>query len=106
MIAGLLTESIELLRPATGVSASGEKARGFEPCRRVHAERVQLAGRGSLEVGEQFADYSARWRIRDAHRAVAPGWRVRACGLIFNILAVEPNRRRGMLTLICERINP
>lgn len=109
MIAGLLTERIDLLQPAAAVSPSGEEARGFGLYRTVHAERLRMAGRGSVELGEGFADYSARWRIRSCHRAVAPGWRVREPrpdGLVFNIVAVEPNPRRGCIVLVCERLNP
>lgn len=105
MIAGALNERIELLRPSQAESISGSRPAAFGLYRAVHAGRVRLSGSGIIEAGETFADYRAVWRIRDAHPA-APGWRVRACGLVFNIVAVEPNRRRGFLTLICERLNP
>lgn len=109
MIAGTLCYRLVLLRPATLTSPSGEvRAAEWQPWRTVRAERVRLSGRGSQQAGEQFADYTAQWRIRDAHAAVRPGWRVQQPDepdVVFSVVAVEPNRRRGFLTLICERLN-
>lgn len=108
MRAGPLRYRITLQRPVQrGRGASGAACTAYEPTRTVHAERVRHSGRRIQEAGELFADYSVRWRIRDAH-PVAEGWRVaeQPGGTVYTVVAIEPDRALGMLTLICERLNP
>ena len=106
MRAGSLKYKLRILRPVSESTGSGAERSGFAEYRTVRAERVRLSGRRSEEVGEHFADYSAQFRIRDAH-AVDTGWRVEQLGgHVYNVVAVEPDRDRGFLTLICERLNP
>lgn len=106
MQAGRMRYYLELLRPVAGSDDGfGPGAVEFVPVRTVHAERVKFTGSRTDEVGEAFADYRARFLIRDAH-TVDEHWRVRQLGgHLFDVVAVEPNRDRGMLTLICERVN-
>lgn len=97
---------VELLAPKAGGNGFGEEEQQFAVSSTVWAERVKLTGFRSEEVGEHFADYRAEFNIRSAH-TVAPGWRLRQLGgLEYNITNVIPNIDRGMLTLVCERLNP
>ena len=97
---------LDLLEPVKSVNRFGEQEERFEPRGRAHAERVKMTGRLSLEVGEGFPDYSVRWNIRDVHR-VRENWRVQHLGgYLYSVTNIIPNRDRGMLTLVCERVNP
>lgn len=106
MLAGRLKYRLELQKPAPAPDDGfGPGDMAFVPVGIVAAERVRLSGRRADEVGEAFADYAARYNIRDAHR-VDEHWRVRELGgHLYTVVAVEPNRDRGMLTLVCERVN-
>lgn len=71
----------------------------------IRAERVRNTGYRREEVDEHFADYRAEYNIRDAHE-VKEGWQVEELGgLTYTVTATIPNRARGMITLICERLN-
>ena len=105
MRAGELKYRLTLLEPVTVTNKFGEETPTYEATRTVHAERVKHSGRGSEEVGEHFADYSVEFNIRDAH-PVAEGWRVQQLGgYLYNVVSIQPNIDRGMLTLSCERVN-
>lgn len=107
MRAGRMKYKICLLAPTIITNKFGEKETDYKDRSVVWAERVKMSGRRSEEVREHFADYTTQWRIRDAHE-VQENWRVRELGdngLTYNVCAIEPNRERGMLTLICERLN-
>ncbi len=108
MIAGRLKYRIELQRPVSADDPYGDRpARGsFEPVAVVRAERVRLSGQRRMDAREEFSDFTAVYRIRDAHKA-DNGWCVRdlSSGVLYDVVAVEPNRDRGMLQLICRRVN-
>lgn len=71
----------------------------------VHAERVNLSGHRSEELGEHFPDYHVEFNIRDVHE-VKENWRAQEVGgYKYTITNIIPNRDRGMLTLICDRLN-
>jgi head-tail adaptor len=64
-----------------------------------------MTGRGHDEVGEHFEAIEARFRVRAAHQIEA-GWRVaEEGGHTYCVRATEPNRRRGFIMLICEKLN-
>lgn len=105
MIAGRLRYRIGLLRPVYSETDFGSTTTTYVPAGTVWAERVKISGRMSYETGEQFADYSTQFNIRDAHE-VHEHWRVEVSeGQIFEVTNVIPNRERGFNTLICERVN-
>ena len=105
MRAGELKYRLTLLEPVTVTNKFGEETPTYEATRTVHAERVKHSGRRSEEVGEHFADYSVEFNIRDAH-PVAEGGRVQQLGGdLYNVVSIQPNIDRGMLTLSCERVN-
>jgi hypothetical protein len=105
MQAGRMKYKVRLLKPETVECASGAKRIEYSETVVAWAERRLLSGQRSDEVWEHFADYTAVYNIRDAHR-VDTGWRLDELGgHLYTIVAVEPNRNRGMLTLRCERVN-
>lgn len=107
MIAGKLKYLIELQRPEhqTGAFGSISAKPDFVPTRRVRAGRVKLSGQSRMSAYERFSDFNAIYEIRDAH-TVDNGWRVQEIGgHLYTVCAVEPNRERGMLILICKRVN-
>lgn len=105
MQAGRMRYRLELLEPVKSVSGSGACAEAYVPRGTAHAERVRMSGRRVEEVGEHFADYHVEFNVRDAH-PVRDGWRVRQLGGdLYAVTNVVPNRERGMLTLVCDRVN-
>lgn len=106
MLAGRLRYKLELLEPRTVANGFGEEQLEYVATRTVRAERVKLSGNRSEEVAEHFADYRVEFNIRDAH-TVSENWRVRQPGgYTFTVVNIIPNPERGMLTLVCERLNP
>lgn len=96
---------IEILEPVQERNSFRETVQTYRPRGTARAERVKLTGVRSDEVGEHFPDYSVRFNIRDAH-VVEENWRVRQLGgYEYTVTNIIPNRDRGMLTLICERVN-
>ena len=105
MIAGRLKYRLKLFRPAPEADRFGEQVGGFTYSSTVRAERVRFSGSRREEVSEQFADYRVEFNIRSAHK-VGEGWRVEQLGgMIYNVVAIEPNLDRGFNKLICERVN-
>lgn len=105
MLAGRLRYLLEVYRPTTTAGKFGSGVTTYTLVNTIHAERVKLNGRRVEQVGEHFADYSARYNINFAHD-VGENWRVREVGgNTYTVVAVEPNIERGMKTLICERLN-
>ena len=105
MKAGRLDWELTLLRKDITTNSYGEEMVSWTECGVARAERVSLSGRRSEEVGEPFADYSVRWNIHDGF-CVHEGWRCQDSeGYLFEIVAIEPNVRRGFKTLITQRVN-
>lgn len=105
MQAGRMRYKLTLMRPVSIIDDFGEETPEYEDFRTVAAERVKASGFRHDEVGEHFADYRVEWNIRDAH-PVKENWRVKqAGGHEYTVMAIIPNRERGMLTLVTERVN-
>lgn len=105
MRAGAMKYRLKLLRPVTTTNEFGEEAQTYEETRTVWAERVKQSGHRSEEVGEHFPDYAAEFNIRDAH-PVKEQWRVlQLGGYLYTVTNIIPNIDRGMLTLVCDRVN-
>lgn len=105
MIAGRMKYKLVLLQPSTVENDFGEGKTTYTQTAIVHAERVKANGRRSEEVGEHFPDYSVEFNIRDAH-TVDENWRVQQQGgHLYTVTNIIPNIDKGMLTLICERVN-
>lgn len=105
MRAGGLDQKLRLLRPEFDVNQYGEGEPSYVDAGTVWAERVKLRGNRSEEAGEHFPDYRAEFNIRCAH-TVEENWRAQHLGgHLYEIVAIVPNIRRGMITLVCERVN-
>jgi SPP1 family predicted phage head-tail adaptor len=107
MQAGKMKHRLELMKPDSTPDAFGalKKKGGYVKTATVWAERVTLKASEHREAREEFADFSAEFRIRDAHK-VGNGWRCRQLGgMLYNITNVIPNEQRGFLTLVCSRVN-
>ena len=106
MQAGRMKYKLVLFQPVIDTDGFGaETKRKYDEFRTVAAERVKMSGSRSDEVGEHFPDYRAEFNIRDAH-PVKENWRVKQFGgYEYTVTNVIPNIDRGMLTLICERVN-
>lgn len=105
MQAGRMKYKLELLEPVRIADRFGAETTDWQKTRTVSAERVKFSGSRHIEVSEQFADYRVEFNIRDAH-AVDEGWRARQLGgHLYTVVNIIPNKDRGMLTLVCERVN-
>lgn len=100
-----MDQLIELLRPVFTRSDYGGQVVTYESAGTFHAERVKLSGRMRTEVAERFSDYSAEFNVHYAVKA-GDGWRLRHVnGYLYTITNIIPNRKAGMNTLVCERVN-
>ena len=68
---------LQLFRPVQTTNEYGEEQTTYTPTRTIWAERVKWAGNRSEEVGEH----------------------------LYTVMAIEPNRSKGMLSLLCQRVN-
>ena len=95
---------LQLFRPVQTTNEYGEEQTTYTPTRTIWAERVKWAAIGVK-----------RWRTlcrlhRDLpHTRCSPigeGWRVQLMGEhLYTVMAIEPNRSKGMLSLLCQRVN-
>ena len=105
MIAGLLNTHLILYRPETSETTSGSEKVTFSEVATVRAGRSKYAGSTGEEAGELFMDIRATFTLRDAH-TIGEHWRVREPGgPLFAVDFIEHNRRKGMITLNCIRVN-
>ena len=105
MIAGRLTYRLRLLRPVRTQSATGAPKSSFVDAGVAYAERVKMNGGSSEREKDTFSDYRVEWNIRDAHE-VKETWRVEELGgYLYEVVNVIPNKERGMLTLVTNRVN-
>lgn len=105
MQAGKMDTKLRLLRPEVVTDGFGSEKTVWTETKTVWAERRRMSGTYGVELGERFPDYHAEFNIRDAHE-VDENWRVEQLGgHLYTVTNIEPNRKRGMLTLRCERVN-
>lgn len=103
MLAGRLTEQITLLKPLVVIDRYGAEATTWEESPIIRAEVQWKGGETTEQNGELFetrrVDVLIRWREVDA------SWRVKHDGILYNISAIEPNRRKQFKRLICKKVN-
>ena len=105
MRAGAMKYKLTILEPTCTTDRMGAETTQYETRATVWAERIKQSGSNSNEVGEHFAAYSAQYNIRGAH-TIGEQWRVQELGgYLYTVVAIIPNKDRGMQTLICERVN-
>lgn len=102
-----MRDRLTLYAPVVTRTGSGAHRGEYSERATVWAERARLNGSSTDETGEHFAEYSAEWHIRDRHE-VAEGWQVTEAtrpAVRYRVNSIIPNKARGMLTLICKRLN-
>lgn len=107
MRAGELKYKLELLEPRRTTDRMGAEYVQYVKTRTVHAERVDMSGNISEEVGEHFPDYTVRFNIRSKH-PVDENWRVRQIrpeGHLYTVTAIIPNLDKDYVILQCVRTN-
>lgn len=104
MIAGRLDERISLLCPSTSEKGTLAAAT-FSEKGQIWAERVKDTAHDGEAAYEFFAGMLVEFNVRWGCRATT-AWRVKdSLGIEYNIDNIIKNRRRGMLTLRCSRVN-
>lgn len=107
MHAGTLTERVALYRPVQTVNDYGEEETAYELAHHARAERVSLTGRLAVQVGERFTDYDLTLRLHSCVE-VAELWRLALlpdAETPYQVEVVERNRRRGVTTIFCTKVN-
>lgn len=105
MIAGRMQYRLRVERPEVIVDEFHSESTRWVEVGVIWAERVKASAYRHDEVGEHFPDHKAEYNVRMQHR-VQENWHVEEIGgLRYIVTAVIPNRARGMLTLVCERLN-
>lgn len=105
MIAGRMKYRLRILKPVTTTGRFGEKSSQWVETATVHAERVKMSGRRTMQDSEVFPDYTVEFNIRDRHE-IHENWRVEQLGgNTYSVAAIIPNLDRGYMTLVCDRLN-
>ena len=95
---------VALFRPVAKDALLAGVGCDWEDAGSARAERVNWSGRMRADGGERWSDTQLTLRMRSGHK-VRAGWRLRVDGELYEVCAAEENRRRGMLTLICDAVN-
>ena len=106
MKAGRLNSRLTILQPIFIVNDFGERRTTYANAGYCDAERASMSGSRSEEVDEHFPDYRANW-VTSIAVTVDENWRLQdtETGYLYTVTNVVLNRRRGMKTLICTRVN-
>lgn len=105
MIAGRMRYRLRVERPEIVIDEYHAESTRWVEVGVIWAERVKNTGYRHDEVGEHFSDHRAEYNVRIQHD-VRANWRIEEVGgLRYTVTATIPNRERGMLTLVCERLN-
>lgn len=99
-----MTERITLYRPDVSESASGSASTTWSMAGTYWAQLSQRRDYRSDEVGEHFADVTAVFLIRSGIE-VGEFWRLVYEGNVYEIQTCPLNRKLGMRTLNCQRVN-
>ena len=104
MIAGRLTEYVELRKPVVSTDSFGAEQISYPAGATIHAEVNWKSGHLSQEASELFPDGRVEIIIYAAHEVEAK-WRVIYQGVTYTVGAIEFNRRRGLKRLVCDKVN-
>lgn len=105
MIAGKLDQRLIVIRKVERADAFGSLHPTWVASGTIWGERVSEVARRSDEAQEHFPDHTAAFNIRSAHR-IDENTRVQHVGgNLYTVVGIVKNRRRGMQTLYCERVN-
>lgn len=102
----LFTERITFLKQTVAVSATtGFKQTVYAEDRSVWAERVKMSGSMVTEIGEEFPDYRIEFRTHIFYKC-EEHWRIRYENRDYEVTSIIKDRRNGLQTISCTRINP
>lgn len=99
--AGILTERINILRPAAGTDAIGQPTGTPELVAAVWASIKHPSGLAAIKAGADVSIVKASIRIRYRTGLDAGMW-VEHGAARYDIKAVLPNRAEGYVDLVCE----
>lgn len=104
-----LTDRLRVFKPVQTKGNFGTGAVEYhEQPKLIWCDRNKHTGTFHEEVGELFPGYISEFRVR-IENAVPELWRVSMVGeekIVYVVKNVIRDRKLGMATLICERINP
>ena len=105
MIAGRMKHKLIVYERSEETLSNGSEKVTYVKGNTIHAERLSLNGRLSMEVAELFSDYDATYNVRTAHD-IEEGWRVlEVGGNLYTVCNIYPNIKKGYNTLLCQRVN-
>lgn len=98
---------LEVFRFTEKKGTYGEITARYESIGTIRADRVKNSGKWNVDLGEQYALYTAEYNIRDGND-VKEGWRVRDLdsGVLYQVESRIHDRHKRMFTLKCSGINP
>lgn len=98
-------------KPSALVTATGAREVTFINQGIILAERASMRATERNEAGEMYADMHAEYNVRYQHN-IRRGDRLTECdeygvenGVEMEVTAVINNRRKGLKTIICDRVN-
>lgn len=104
MRAGLLQETINIIRPTTLKNEYGEEDTEWKLIYTTKARLVHNSGSRNNENGEIFYAYVKTFEVRD-HVPVEEFDRIEWNTKLFRILDIEPDKHQRKLTIKTELIN-
>lgn len=99
-----MTERIALYRPVITEGASGSQIKTYEAAGVYWAQLSSRRDYRTDEVGERFADATAVFLVRSSVE-VDEYWQLIHEGKKYEVQTCPLNRRLGMRTLNCQRVN-
>ena len=104
MIAGQLTEIIEVHRPITTINEYGEQSVHYSLIYTTKARLLHNSGNRELVNSEIFYGYVKTFFVRDYIQVGDFDW-IKWNGKFYKILSITPNKQRMELEIKCELIN-
>lgn len=98
-------------RPQTSITGTGALLAKYTTLAYIRAERASMRATERNEAGEMYADIHAEYNVRYLHD-IRRGDRLTEVsdedtdsGALMEVTAVIANRRKGLKTVICDRVN-
>lgn len=98
-------------RPETSITVTGALLAKYTTLAYIRAERASMRATERNEAGEMYADIHAEYYVRYLHD-IRRGDRLTEVsdedtdsGALMEVTAVIANRRKGLKTVICDRVN-
>ena len=94
-------------RPQTSITGTGALLAKYTTLAYIRAERAAMRATERNEAGEMYAEYYVRYLhdIRRGDRLTEVSDEDTDSGALMEVTAVIANRRKGLKTVICDRVN-